>query len=179
MSLLTSAGRVSAVAGGVPRASRAAQPQVVVGWECLAGLVPVPGTDTVPGRPEPAGLGVHKAPSAAVDVAGPRRAAVWRLRSARVHAADVHPAVLQQRPGRGWSHDGAREAGEAGARQGCVFPFLLVGSPAVLGARDPILRQGPWPVSLGHCPPTLCCRRWLWRPCCRLQGSLLTWCTKH
>lgn len=82
------------------------------GWECLAGLVPIPGSDTVPGRPEPAGLGVHEAPSAAVDVAGPRRAAVWRLRSARVHAADVHPAVLQQRPGRGWGHTGARGAVE-------------------------------------------------------------------
>lgn len=72
MSLLTSAGRVSAVAGAVARPPRAAQAQVVVGWECLAGLVPIPGTDTVPGRPEPAGLGVHEAPSAAVDMAGPR-----------------------------------------------------------------------------------------------------------
>lgn len=54
----------------------------------------------VSGRPEPAGLGVHEAPAVAVDVAGPRRAAVWRLRPPRVHAADVHPAVLQQRRGR-------------------------------------------------------------------------------
>lgn len=148
----------------------------VLGWaEWLAGLVP--GADTVPGRPEPAGLGVHEAPSAAVDVAGPRRAAVWRLRSARVHAADVHPAVLQQRPGRSWGHRGAREAVEAGAWQGRVLPSLLLGSPAVLGAQDPMVRPGLWPVALGHCPPTPCCRRWLWRPCCRLRGSLLTWCT--
>lgn len=171
MSLLTSAGRVSAVARDVPRAWRAAEAPVVVGWECLVGLVPVPVPDTVPGRPEPAGLGVHQAPSAAVDVAGPRRAAVWRLRSARVHAADVHPAVLQQHPGRAGATVGA------GVGQGRVLPSLLVGSAAVLGARDPILRQGLWPVSPGHCPHPPCCRRWLWRPCCRRQGSLLTWCT--
>ncbi|XP_040409898.1 cullin-9-like isoform X3 [Cygnus olor] len=52
-------------------------------------------------EPEPAGLGVHEAPAAAVDVAGPRRAAVRRLRPARVHAADVRPAALQRRRGGG------------------------------------------------------------------------------
>lgn len=72
---------------------------------------------------------------------------------------------------------GAGATVEAGMWQGRVLPSLLVGSPAVFGAQDPVLRQGLWPVSLGHCPHTPCCRRWLWRPCCRLRGSLLTWCT--
>ena len=36
-----------------------------------------------------------------------------------------------------------------------------------------------WWVLAGHSPPMPSCRRWLWRPCCRLRGSLLSWCTTH
>lgn len=72
-------------------------------WQECWGVLGVPGrvapgprADGVSGRPEPAGLGVHEAAAVAVDVAGPCRTAVWRLCPPGVHAADVHPAVLQQ-----------------------------------------------------------------------------------
>lgn len=102
-------------------------------WERPAELAPGPRADAVSGRPEPAGLGVHEAPAVAVDVAGPRRAALWRLRPPRVHAADVHPAVLQQRRGRSrgrggcWSAAGPCPPFRRGLRRALGLDLQLVG----------------------------------------------------
>jgi len=103
------------------------------------GAVPVvpgragPGAEAVSGRPGPAGLGVHEAAAAAVDVAGPCRAAVRRLRPACLHAADVRPAALQQHPGRGRGHSGERAVVGAAASRGRALPAGGVPVVAVAG----------------------------------------------
>lgn len=115
--------------------------------EYVAGVALSPYTDAVPGRPEPAGPGVHEAPAVAVDVAGSCRTAVWRLPPPRVHTADVHPAVFQQHRGRSWGCGGVRETAAAGVRQGCCLPSAGVCSSEVLLAL--LVWMGLWLEGLG------------------------------
>lgn len=66
---------------------------------------------------------------------------------------------------------GAGAAVGAGAQQGCSLP-----SGGVCGG---VWGRGP-PCLVGLGRPFLSmpsCRRWLWRPCCRPPGSLLSCCT--
>lgn len=100
-----------------------------------------------PGRPE---LGGREAPGAAVDVAGPCRAALRSLRPARVHAADVRPAALQRRRG--------RSRGRAGP-----CPPAGGGSPGAEVLARPLPSR----------------RRWPWSPCCRPRGSLRSCCSRR
>lgn len=174
MSLLTSAGRVSA--GAVPRAFRAAQAQVLVGWECLAGLDPSLALPLSLAGQSQLGWGCTK----------PRRLQWTWLGHAELQFGDcvLHVSTLQMyillcfntaQVGLGprWGHGGSGGWGMAGLCAPCPAGEVcssVWGTGAQCEAR-PVASE-PWPW-----PPTLCCRRWLWRPCCRLRGCLLTWCT--